>query len=163
MEIVIIAAVAPDNSIGRGGDLLYHISEDLKRFKSLTMGYPIIMGRKTFESFPKGALPGRRNIVVSRNKEYMAPGIEIAPSLEDALALCSSNEKAFIIGGGQIYNQAIRHANKLELTRILTPTRAEADTYFPEIGAEWKVVEKSPVFHDHKSDVDYRFETLIKA
>ena len=104
--ITIIVAATRDMAIGRGGDLLYHISDDLKRFKSLTMGWPIIMGRKTFESFPKGALPGRRNIVVTRNAGYTAPGVETASSLDEALAMCKGSENVFITGGGEIYRQA---------------------------------------------------------
>ncbi|WP_303037705.1 dihydrofolate reductase, partial [uncultured Duncaniella sp.] len=99
-DITIIVAATRDMAIGNRGDLLYHISDDLKRFKSLTMGHPIIMGRKTFESFPKGALPGRRNIVVTRNISYTAPGIETASSVDDAVKMCEGAERAFIIGGG---------------------------------------------------------------
>nr|WP_301708473.1 dihydrofolate reductase [uncultured Duncaniella sp.] len=117
-DITIIVAATRDMAIGNRGDLLYHISDDLKRFKSLTMGHPIIMGRKTFESFPKGALPGRRNIVVTRNISYTAPGIETASSVDDAVKMCEGAERAFIIGGGEIYRQALPVADCIELTLI---------------------------------------------
>ena len=117
-NITIIVAATRDMAIGDRGDLLYHISDDLKRFKSLTMGHPIIMGRKTFESFPKGALPGRRNIVVTRNISYTAPGIETASSVDDAVKMCEGAERAFIIGGGEIYRQALPVADCIELTLI---------------------------------------------
>ena len=112
-DITIIVAATRDMAIGNRGDLLYHISDDLKRFKSLTMGHPIIMGRKTFESFPKGALPGRRNIVVTRNASYNAPGIEIATSLDEAINMTAASDEAMIIGGGEIYRQAMPHASAL--------------------------------------------------
>lgn len=96
LKPTIIVACTRNFAIGRGGDLLFHISDDLKRFKALTMGHPIIMGRKTFESFPKGALPGRRNIVVTRNPAYTASGVETAASLEDAIALCDPSEECIM-------------------------------------------------------------------
>lgn len=130
--IAIIVAATLDMAIGDHGDLLYHISDDLKRFKALTMGCPIIMGRRTFESFPKGALPGRRNIVVTRNPDYSAPGIETAPSLEEAIAMCAGSERIYIIGGGEIYRQAIPIADRLELT-LIDALRPEADTHLDGI------------------------------
>ena len=126
-DITIIVAATRDMAIGNRGDLLYHISDDLKRFKSLTMGHPIIMGRKTFESFPKGALPGRRNIVVTRNISYTAPGIETASSVDDAVKMCEGAERAFIIGGGEIYRQALPVADCIELT-LIDAERPDADT-----------------------------------
>ena len=125
--IAIIVAATRDMAIGNHGDLLYHISDDLKRFKALTMGCPIIMGRRTFESFPKGALPGRRNIVVTRNPDYSAPGIETAPSLDEAVSMCAGVGKVYIIGGGEIYRQAIPMADRIELT-LIDALHPEADT-----------------------------------
>lgn len=130
--ISIIVAATRDMAIGNGGDMLYHISDDLKRFKSLTMGCPIIMGRKTFESLPKGALPGRRNIVVTRNREYTAPGIETAQSLDDAVKMCGEADNIFIIGGGEIYRQALPMAQRIELT-LVDAECPWADTRFPYI------------------------------
>ena len=161
-EVNIIVAVAPDLAIGRKGDLLFHISADLRRFKELTMGYPIIMGRKTFDSLPKGALPGRRNIVVSRNPDYTAPGAEVFTSLDDAIAACAGADKLFIIGGAQIYGQAIDKADRLLLTRF-DRTVDDADCHFPEIDNEkWQTVECSDWSCDGKSGVRYCFETLSR-
>lgn len=158
--ITIIVAATRDMAIGRGGDLLYHISDDLKRFKSLTMGWPIIMGRKTFESFPKGALPGRRNIVVTRNAGYTAPGVETASSLDEALAMCEGTENVFIIGGGEIYRQALPLADRLELTLIDAECH-DADTRFPSVELA-SLGAASPVFDrtDPRSGVRYCFLTL---
>ncbi len=161
-EIDIIVAVAPDMAIGRGGDLLFHISADLKRFKQLTMGHPIIMGRKTFESLPKGALPGRRNIVVSRNRSYSAPGAEVVVSLSEAVSICQDADKVFVIGGAQIYALALPMADTLQLTRF-DRTVADADCHFPTISDnEWISAEKSKWATDEKSGVKYRFETLLR-
>lgn len=160
MTISIIAAVAAHGAIGRRGDLLYHISADLKRFKALTMGCPVIMGRKTFESFPKGPLPGRRNIIVTRNRGYFHEGAETAPSLEDAISSCQDAEKVFIIGGGEIYRRAIEIADILEITEILAEI-ADADTFFPTVNpAEWETAETSEKMTDPCSGVEYRFLTL---
>lgn len=131
MTVKMIAAVCRNGAIGRGGDLLFHISDDLKRFKALTMGHPIIMGRKTFESFPKGPLPGRRNIVISRQKDYAPAGAEIYDSPEAALEACSDASEVFVIGGGEIYRKFIDRADELELTEI-DAAPADADTFFPE-------------------------------
>lgn len=159
-EICIIVAVAPDMAIGRRGDLLFHVSADLRRFKELTMGYPIVMGRKTFESLPKGALPGRRNIVISRNKSFVAPDAEVVASIDEAAALCSSAEKIFIIGGAQIYAAALPVADRLLLTRF-DRTVDDADCFFPAIDpSDWTVTEKSDTETDPKSGVNYHFETL---
>lgn len=129
-EINIIAAVCANGAIGRAGDLLFHLSDDLKRFKALTMGWPIIMGRKTFESFPKGPLPGRRNIVISRRRDYAPAGAEVYASPEEALAACAGVEKVFVIGGGEIYRLFMPQADVLDLTEI-DASPADADTFFP--------------------------------
>lgn len=156
-HLTIIAAVGRDLAIGRDGDLAFHISADLRRFKALTMGHPIIMGRKTFESFPKGALPGRRNIVVTRNSAYSAPGIETAGSLEEALG--KAGEKAFVIGGGEIYRQALPLAHTLEITEIDADT-PDADTRFPDYRSGWQPVAVSEPETDPRTGVTYRFVTL---
>ncbi|MCM1076819.1 MAG: dihydrofolate reductase [Bacteroides sp.] len=159
--VTIIVACTRDFAIGRDGDLLYHISDDLKRFKTLTMGHPIIMGRKTFESFPKGALPGRRNIVVTRNPSYAAPGIEIAGSLDEAIRMCSESSECFVIGGGQIYSEALPIASKIELTLIDAET-PDADTHFPALkSSEWSFPGSIEFQRkDPKSGVNYTFLTL---
>lgn len=138
-EITIIVACTRDFGIGKNGDLLFHLREDLRHFKNLTMGHPIVMGRKTFESFPNGALPGRRNIVITRNPAYSAEGIETVSSIGQALDLCSSEKKIFIIGGGEIYKQSLPMADNIELTLIDAPAEG-ADTFFPELDpAEWDI------------------------
>lgn len=160
-QISIIVAVTRNNAIGRKGDLLFHISDDLRRFKAITMGCPIIMGRKTFESFPKGPLPGRRNIVITRQADYAATGIEVVGSLDQALALVAVCEKAFVIGGGQIYEQAIAVADMLHLTEIDADID-DADTFFPAINPDEWVRGDEECHHDDKSGVDYRFVCLSR-
>lgn len=160
--ITVIVAVTRDYAIGRNGDLLFHISDDLKRFKALTMGHPIIMGRKTFESFPKGALPGRRNIVVTRNEDYSAPGIETALSLEEALAKCADDDSIFIIGGGEIYRQALQIADTVELT-LIDAECPDADTRFPLLESEvWDIPEAQFENVDPRSGVRYSFLTVSR-
>lgn len=149
-------------AIGRGGDLLFHISEDLRRFKALTMGHPIIMGRKTFESFPNGALPGRRNIVITRQVDYVANGAETVGSLQQAIDAVEQCDEAFVIGGGEIYTQALPHASKLYLT-IIDADVADADTFFPQIDpAQWETIEEREVKQDPRSGATYRFICLSR-
>lgn len=158
--ITIIAAVTADRyAIGRRGDLVYHVSADLRRFKELTMGHAIVMGRKTFESLPKGALPGRRNIVVTRNPGYTAPGIETAPSLEEALALASSDgREVFVIGGGEVYRQAYPLADRLCLTEIHAPAPPDADTFLDRPDpAEWAESDRGEPLLDERSGLEYAF------
>jgi len=134
-EVVIIAAVAKNRVIGKDNTLIWSIPEDMAHFKALTAGHVVIMGRKTWESLPPRfrPLPGRRNIVISRQADYSAPGAEVASSLEEALVFASSAEQVFIIGGEQIYRQAMDAAHRLEITRVdLEP---EGDAWFPEIPA----------------------------
>lgn len=157
--ITIIVAVCKNRAIGRRGDLIHHLRGDMRHFKELTVGHPVIMGRKTFESLPKGALPERRNIVVTRNRQFTAPGIETAPSLVDALKLCSPAEDIFIIGGASIYSEAIEIADKIELTEIAT-SPDDADTFFPEINPKfWALVSETDWHEDEKTGIKYRFLT----
>ena len=157
-RISIIAAVTRDGGLGHKGNLLYRISDDMKHFKAVTMGKPIIMGRKTFESFPKGALPGRRNIVVTRNNSLSFPGAETASGLEAALAMTAPDEKVFIIGGGEIYRQAMPLAAELDITEI-DGTAAGADTFFPSIPAEFELAEASETVPAEGPVPPYRFAT----
>lgn len=161
-NLSIIVAVDRNGGIGRGGDLLYHISADLRRFKDLTMGHPIIMGRRTFESLPKGALPGRRNIVVTSNSAYTAPGIETAGSVDEALSLVADAREAFVIGGASVYAEAMAHASRIYLTEI-DASAEDADTFFPAIGPEWRRMEESAVETDARSGAGYRFVTLVRG
>lgn len=143
-EIVIIAAVAKNRVIGKDNRLLWNIPEDMAHFKALTAGHPVIMGRKTWESLPPRfrPLPGRRNIVISRQADYEAPGAEVADSLEIALKMASTVALAFVIGGEQIYRQAMAVADRLEITEVdLEP---EGDAWFPEIAPlEWESTAKT--------------------
>jgi dihydrofolate reductase len=144
-EIVIIAAVARNRVIGRDNQLIWNIPEDMAHFKALTSGQTVIMGRKTWDSLPPRfrPLPGRRNIVISRQADYPVAGAELADSLASALALAASSEATiFIIGGEQIYQQAMALADRLEITEVdLEP---EGDAWFPEIAAvNWKKAAKS--------------------
>jgi len=159
-NISIIVAVDRNGGIGRDGDMLYHIQADLRRFKELTMGHPVIMGRRTFESLPKGALPGRRNIVITSNRSYTAPDIETAASLDEALRLVSDADEAFIIGGAGVYAEAMPHASRIYLTEI--DATKDADTYFPTTGPEWRRTDESPAATDPRSGVSYRFVTLTR-
>jgi dihydrofolate reductase len=138
-EIVIIAAVARNRVIGKDNKLLWNIPDDMAHFKSLTAGHTVVMGRKTWESLPPRfrPLPGRRNIVISRQKDYAAPGAEVADSLENSLKLASTATTVFVIGGEQIYRQAMPLADRLEITEVdLEP---EGDAWFPEIAAvDWE-------------------------
>ena len=131
-QIIIIAAIDRNRALGYKNQLLFHLSADLKRFKELTTGHTIIMGRHTFESLPKGALPNRRNIVLSSNNELSFPNAEVLSSLKLALNHCSNDEKVFIIGGAEVYKQAIERADQLYLTEI-DAMASNADVYFPVI------------------------------
>lgn len=161
-SITVIAIVARDGAIGRGGDQPFHIREDFRRFKALTMGRPIIMGRRTFEALPKGALPGRRNIVVSRNADYHPEGAERVGSIEEAVEMCRGVEEIMIIGGGQIYRQAMPLASQLLITEV-DATVPDADTFFPAIDADnWIRSAASETFHDDREHVNFAFLTYTR-
>lgn len=147
MDISIIVAIAQNNVIGRDNQLPWHIPNDLKHFKELTMGKPMLMGRKTFESIGR-ALPGRRNLILTRDKNFKAQGCEIYHSVEDALASIGDGEELMVIGGEQLFKGLLPHANRLYLTFIHDDI--EGDTYFPEWDqSEWKEVMRQD-FHKTK-------------
>jgi len=157
--ISIIAAVAKNRAIGFKNKLIYWLPNDLKRFKALTTGHTIIMGRNTFLSLPKGALPNRRNIVLSRSaKEF--PGCEVYPSLEEALNHCAKDEEVFIIGGASVYKQALAVADRLCLTEI-DDTPAEADTFFPPYD-DWKEESREAHNTDERHDFAYAFVDYVR-
>lgn len=133
MDIILIAAMAQNRIIGRDNKMPWHIPEELQLFKKTTMGFPMIMGRKTFETF-KSPLPGRRHIVLSRNSDYIPKGGELAASLDQALELCSGSNKIFIIGGAQIFKQGLALANQIILT--LLHREVEGDVTFPQFSEE---------------------------
>jgi len=157
--ITIIAAVARNNAIGNQNKLLYWLPNDLKRFKALTTGHTIIMGRKTFDSLPKGALPNRRNVVVSRSLTTL-PGCDVYPSLTEALSNTSPNEDVYIIGGATIYEQALPLADRLCLTEI-NDTPKEADVFFPDYST-WKEVWREDHDKDEKHNQQYSFVDYVK-
>ncbi len=148
MEIIIIAALANNNIIGSKGRIPWHSKEDFKHFKETTFGFPIIMGRKTFESIGK-PLKGRKNIIITRNKNFTFEheDVMIFGDLNSSINYCKENnfEKAYIIGGAEIYNQSLRIADKLLISHMKVET--EGDTFFPEFNNDWKVI-NSQDFND---------------
>ena len=155
-----IAAVAENNALGKNNELIWHLPNDFKRFKALTSGHHIIMGRKTFESFPK-PLPNRTHIIITRQKEYQAEGCLIVDSIEKALEICPKDEDSFIIGGGEIYNLGLPYADKIDITRV--HHEFEADAYFPEIGPkEWELILSEFNEKDEKHLYDYTFQTFVR-
>ena len=153
MQINIIAAVAKNRAIGYQNDMVYYIKADLRRFKELTTGHTVIMGRRTFDSLPKGALPNRRNIVLSRTIQDF-PGCDVYVSLEEAMKHIGADEQAFIIGGASVYKEGLAIADRLFLTEI-DATPKHADVFFPEFdNSTWEIekkeehskTEKSPAF-----------------
>ena len=162
MEKCIIVAISDNNAIGRDNQLLWHISEDLKFFKRTTLGCPVIMGRKTFESIGR-ALPKRVNIVISRGFST-AEEVAVTTSLEDAFKVAEETnlERCFVIGGGQIYSQALLLVDSLIVTHVHTVIE-DADTFFPEIDPViWQVAERSELFHDEESGYSFEFVKYVK-
>ncbi|MDX1328979.1 MAG: dihydrofolate reductase [Arenibacter sp.] len=161
MQIIsMIAAAGENNALGKDNDLLWHLPDDFKFFKNRTSGHKIIMGRKTFETFPK-PLPNRVHIVITRDRNYHIshPDCIVVHSMEEALKLVEGESPAFIIGGGEIYRMGLKYANVIELTRVHESFEA-ADTFFPEFDeAEWTLTNKD--FHpkDARHAYDFTFLT----
>ena len=148
-----VAAAAENNELGKENDLVWHLPDDFKRFKKITSGHNIIMGRKTFESFPN-LLPNRTHVIITRKKDYQPEGTIVVNSLEDALESTGNDEEVFIIGGGEIYKLAIEKADKIELTRV--HGTFEADTFFPNIHPEeWQITAEE--FHPKDDKHKYSF------
>lgn len=144
MKVTLVVGIAENGVIGRDGGLPWRLSTDMRRFKATTMGKPVLMGRKTWESLPRRPLPGRRNIVISRDRGYEAAGAEVAPSLEAALALARGAEEVCVIGGGEIYAQALPFADRLDVTHVLSPF--DGDTRFPPIDPQtWYAVSSADI------------------
>lgn len=160
MRINIIAAVARNRAIGFDNKLIYWLPNDLKRFKQLTTGHTIVMGRRTFESLPKGALPNRRNVVLSRSVKEL-PGCEVYPSLDEALAHCSPTEDIYIIGGASVYTEALAKADRLCLTEV-DDTPAQADTFFPPYD-DWREASREEHDADERHSHRYAFVDYLKA
>ncbi|WP_256012404.1 dihydrofolate reductase [Desertivirga xinjiangensis] len=162
MSKIISAVVVVDanNGIGKENKLLVHFPADLKRFKNITTGHSIVMGRKTFDSMGR-ALPNRRNIVISRQADLVTEGAEIARSLEEALNLCRDEDEVFIIGGAEIFKQAFAITDRIYLTRI--HKSFEADTFFPDISnRSWREAERTDFQPDEKTPFSYSFITYQK-
>ncbi len=159
MQISLIAIVAHDGAIGVGGDQPFHIREDFRHFKELTLGKPIVMGRRTFEALPKGALPGRMNIVVTRSREWSAGGVTVAASIEVAVEAAreAGALEVMMIGGGEIYRQAMPMASRLYITEVDADV-PDADTFFPPFDpTEWTLTSETPYAVDPRSGALYRF------
>ena len=158
-SIQAIVAIAADGAIGRQGELLCHLPADMKHFKEVTMGHSIIMGRKTFESFPRRPLPGRQTIVITRNAGWQYPGVTVAHDLNEAIA-AAETDTVFIIGGAQIYELALPLVDVLHLTRIHARW-ASADVYFPALNMdEWQEVSREHHESDHRNAYEFDFITL---
>ncbi|MBO9583408.1 MAG: dihydrofolate reductase [Flavobacterium sp.] len=158
--IIMIAAAAENNALGKDNKLVWHLPNDFKRFKSLTTGHHIIMGRKTFESFPK-PLPDRVHIVISRQENYKPEGCIVVDSIEKAIALCPENDDSYVIGGGEIYNLALPFTDIIELTKV--HHSFDGDAFFPKINkSEWILVESEENYKDEKHLYDYSYETYIR-
>ncbi len=167
--ITMIAAVARNRAIGYRNKLIYWLPNDLKRFKQLTTGHTIVMGRNTYLSLPKGALPNRRNVVLSSAyghekqevRERMFPGCDVYASLKEALASCRQDEEVYIIGGASVYEQALAVADRLCLTEV-DDTPAEADVFFPDYSG-WREVNREEHEQDEKHAFRYAFVDYVRA
>ncbi|NMH27208.1 dihydrofolate reductase [Flavobacterium silvaticum] len=155
--IVLIAAAAQNNALGKDNQLLWHLPDDFKRFKELTSGHYIIMGRKTFESFPK-PLPNRTHVIITRQKGYNPEGCIVVHDMESALEVCPKDQAVYVIGGGEIYNLALPYADRIDLTRV--HASFEADAFFPEFDpTQWKLVSSVPHEADERHAQSFTFET----
>ena len=162
--ITLIAAAAENNALGKNNEMIWHLPDDFKRFKKLTSGHDIILGRKTFESFDK-PLPNRRHIIITRQENY-AENIDqscciVVSSIEEAIAQTNAEEENFVIGGGEIYTLALPLADKIELTRV--HGTFEADAYFPTFDTEkWHLDSEEYHSTDEKHKVDFTYQTFLK-
>lgn len=158
--IIIIAAAAENNTLGKNNEMVWHLPNDFQRFKSLTSGHHIIMGRKTFESLVK-PLPNRTHVIITRQKEYHAEGCIVVDSIEKALEICPKDEDSYIIGGGEIYALGLPYTDKLEITRV--HHNFEGDAHFPKINEdEWEMTVSEFNEKDEKHRYDYSYQTYIR-
>ena len=161
MKISLIVAVAEDRAIGDKGNLLWHLSSDLKRFKAITTGHTIIMGRKTYDSLPNGALPNRRNIVISRQLKSLKDA-EIYSDIDEALKATSDEDIVYIIGGGEIYKKTFPRADELHIT-LVHKSYPEADTRFPEWKlTDWNILKQERIGQDEKNELDSVYYHLTR-
>lgn len=158
----IVVAVAENGAIGKENDLIWYLSDDLKRFKTLTTGHTIIMGRKTFESLPKGALPNRTNVVLTRDKDRIFPSCEVLHSVEEVVEkYANDKEEHFVVGGGYIYRVLLPYVERIYLTRV--HESFEADVYFPEIDMqEWNIESETHYPASEKNEYPYSFINLVR-
>ena len=159
--ITIIVAAAENDAIGKNNDLIWNLPDDLKRFKRLTSGHCIIMGRKTYDSFP-GLLPNRKHIVISKKSDsYFPDEVIVVNNFEDAVKVTNEDENPYVIGGGQIYNQAMKYCDIIELTRV--HEKFEADTFFPKISKnEWKLINEEKHEKDERHKYSFTYKTYLK-
>jgi dihydrofolate reductase len=161
MKISLIVAVAEDRAIGDKGNLLWHLSSDLKRFKAITTGHTIIMGRKTYDSLPNGALPNRRNIVISRQLKSLKDA-EVYSDIDEALKATSDEDIVYIIGGGEIYKKTFPRADELHIT-LVHKSYPEADTRFPEWKlTDWNILKQEQIGQDEKNELDSVYYHLTR-
>lgn len=161
MKISLIVAVAEDRAIGDKGNLLWHLSSDLKRFKAITTGHTIIMGRKTYDSLPNGALPNRRNIVISRQLKSLKDA-EVYSDIDEALKATSDEDIVYIIGGGEIYNKTFPRADELHIT-LVHKSYPEADIRFPEWKlTDWNILKQEQICQDEKNELDSVYYHLTR-
>lgn len=161
MKISLIVAVAEDRAIGDKGNLLWHLSSDLKRFKAITTGHTIIMGRKTYDSLPNGALPNRRNIVISRQLKSLKDA-EVYSDIDEALKATSDEDIVYILGGGEIYKKTFPRADELHIT-LVHKSYPEADTRFPEWKlTDWNILKQERIGQDEKNELDSVYYHLTR-
>ena len=154
----IIVALTENNVIGRDGDMPWKLSADLRRYKKITMGHHMVMGRKTFDSIGR-VLPGRTSVVISRTATYEDPRIRVARSFDEALEIAANDDEIFIVGGGEIFSLALPRVDRLYLTRV--HCSLDGDTFFPEVDWEdWKMIDNQRHQADEKNNYDYSFQTL---
>ncbi|PWA06545.1 dihydrofolate reductase [Flavobacterium psychrotolerans] len=158
--VILIAAAGKNNALGKNNELVWHLPDDFKRFKALTSGHHIVMGRKTFESFPR-PLPNRTHIIITRQKDYNPEGCIIVDSMEKALEISPINEDVYIIGGGEIYQLGLPFSDKIELTRVFETF--DADVFFPEINLDdWDLQQEEFHSKDEKHNYNFSYQTYIR-
>ncbi|SRX73433.1 dihydrofolate reductase [Aequorivita antarctica] len=159
--ITMIAAAGENNELGKDNGLLWHLPDDFKRFKQLTTGHHIIMGRKTFESFPR-PLPNRTHLIITRNKDYKKEGAVVVHSMEEALKISEKDDQPFIIGGGEIYKMGLPFTDKIELTRV-HGTFPDADTFFPSFPEkEWLLISEVEHEKDERHKFSFSYQTWVR-
>ncbi len=162
MRVSAVVAASDNGVIGRDGGLPWHVSSDMKLFKEITMGKPVIMGRRTWDSLPRRPLPGRRNIIITRQAEFAAEGAQLARSVDEALGLCAGEQEVSIIGGGQIYADAMPRTDRIYLTRI--HLEAEGDTFLPDLPEEdWREVERRRFAKGERDDAAFTLIVLDRV